>query len=55
MGTMDYWGYLLIGGGIVLLGLLIFLFGNRLRPLGPEERRRSEEAARENWGKEKVR
>ena len=55
MGMIDYWGYLLVGGGIVLLGLLIFFFGDRLRPLAPEERKRSDAAARENWGKEEVR
>ena len=52
--NLDYWGYLMIGGGIILLGLLIFFFGNRLRPLSSHERKRSEEAVRENWGKESV-
>lgn len=51
---MDGFGYLLIGGGVILLGLLIFFFGERLRPLSPAERQRSDEAARRNWGKEEV-
>ena len=41
-------------GGLVLLGAAIFLFGDRLRPPSRAERKRSEEAARENWSKEKV-
>jgi hypothetical protein len=38
---------------IVILGLAIF-YGMRRRPLSGSERQRSEEAARENWGKENI-
>ncbi|HEU4518247.1 MAG TPA: hypothetical protein VFS03_01940 [Microvirga sp.] len=47
-------GFLLIGLGIVVLGLVIFLFGDRLRPLSGAARKRSDEAARQNWGKEEI-
>ena len=53
MDPLAVWGLIFIGG-LVLLGVAIFLFGDRLRPLNRAERQRSEEAARENWGKEKV-
>jgi hypothetical protein len=39
---------------IVLLGAALF-FGMRKRPLSRRERERSEQVARENWGKENVR
>jgi Na+/proline symporter len=47
-------GFLLIAAAIVVLGLVIFFFGDRLRPLKGTERKRSEEAARQNWGKEEI-
>jgi hypothetical protein len=56
-GSMDFAsgsGFVLIGIGIVVLGLVIFLFGDRLRPLSGAARKRSEEAARQNWGKEEI-
>jgi hypothetical protein len=53
MDPLAVWGLIFVGG-LVLLGAAIFLFGDRLRPLSRAERKRSDEAARENWGKEKV-
>lgn len=41
--------------GIVLLGAAIFFFGTRQRPLTGREREKSDQVARENWGKENVR
>jgi hypothetical protein len=55
MDGANYGPYLLWGLAIVVLGLVIFLFGDRLRPLKRGERQRSEEAARRNWGKEETR
>jgi hypothetical protein len=40
--------------GIIVLGAAIF-FGTRRRPLSRAERERSEQVARENWGKENMR
>jgi hypothetical protein len=54
---MDPWavrGLIFAGEGPVLLGAALLVFGPRLRPLSRAERKRSDEAARENWGKEKV-
>ena len=53
MDLLAVWGLIFVGG-LVLLGAAIFLFGDRLRPLSRAERKRSEEAARENWGKENL-
>jgi hypothetical protein len=50
---MAVWGLIFVGG-LVLLGAAIVLFGHRLRPLSREERKRSDEAARQNWGKENM-
>jgi hypothetical protein len=51
---MDGWIWgLVIVGGPVLLGVALF-FANRRR-LSRAERARSEEAARKNWGKERIR
>jgi hypothetical protein len=41
--------------GIVLLGGALFYFGTRSRRLSRAERKRQDEVARENWGKEEVR
>jgi len=54
MDPMAFWGLLFVGA-LVLLGAVMFFFGDRLRPLNRAERKRSEDAARENWGKENVR
>jgi hypothetical protein len=40
--------------GIVLLGIVLFVFATRQRRLSPTERRETDKAARENWGKENV-
>lgn len=39
---------------VVVLGVALFFFGTRIRPLSRAQRERSEQAAREKWGKEKV-
>jgi hypothetical protein len=54
MDPMAVWALIFVGG-LVLLGAAMFFFGDRLRPLNRAERERSEEAARENWGKENMR
>ncbi|HEV2560150.1 MAG TPA: hypothetical protein VGU45_16125 [Microvirga sp.] len=41
--------------GLILLGAVMFFFGTRPRPLSGAERKRSDEVAKENWGKENVR
>lgn len=41
--------------GIVLLGIVLFVFATRQRRLSGAERQASDEAARQNWGKENVR
>jgi hypothetical protein len=40
--------------GLVVLAAAIFYFGTRQRRLTRAEQKRSDQAARENWGKEKV-
>ena len=53
---MDGWLWaLVIVGGPILLGLFLFLYGDLGRKLTRSERKVSEEAAHENWGKEKIR
>jgi hypothetical protein len=44
-----------IGGGLVALGLVVFLFGDRQRRLTKREKEVSQQTARENWGKEEIR
>jgi hypothetical protein len=41
--------------GIVLLGIVLFVFATRQRRLSAAQRQQSDKAARENWGKENVR
>jgi len=53
MDPLAVWGLIFVGA-LVLLGAAVFLFGDRLRPLSRAERKESDAAARENWGKEKV-
>jgi hypothetical protein len=48
------WGLMVVGGPLVL-GLVLFLYGQRRRRRTQSERNVSNEAARENWGKEKIR
>jgi hypothetical protein len=40
--------------GIILLGIVMFVFATRQRRLTASERKASDAAARENWGKENV-
>jgi cytochrome c-type biogenesis protein CcmH/NrfF len=47
------WGLMVVGGPLVL-GVVLFLYGQRRRRT-QAERKVSNEAARENWGKEKIR
>ena len=54
MDPMAVWALIFVGG-LVLLGAVMFFFGDRLRPLNREERKRSDAAARDNWGKENMR
>jgi hypothetical protein len=48
------WGLVIVGGPI-LLGLIVFFFGQRHRRLTQGEKQASQQAARENWGKEQIR
>jgi hypothetical protein len=41
--------------GIVILGVVIFMFATRQRRLTPREQARSDKVAHENWGKEEIR
>jgi len=41
--------------GIVLLGIVLFVFATRQRRLSAAQRAETDKAARENWGKENVR
>ena len=41
--------------GLVVLAAAIFYFGTRQRRLTRAEQKRSDQAARENWGKEEIR
>jgi hypothetical protein len=53
--TMEgYLWALVIVGGPILLGVAIWLFGDQRRRLTRAERERSEQGARENWGKEEI-
>jgi hypothetical protein len=47
------WGLVIIGGPL-LLGLAMFLFGERRRRLTRAKKTVSEQAARDNWGKEEI-
>jgi hypothetical protein len=47
------WGLVIIGGP-VLLGLVLFIFGERRRRLTRAEKTIAEQTTRENWGKEEV-
>ncbi len=57
MGDMSgiiFWGLLFVGC-LAVLGGAMFFFGDRRKPLNRAERERSDQAARENWGKENMR
>ena len=47
------WGLVIVGGPI-LLGLAVFLFGQRRRR-SRSEKLASDQTARDNWGKEQIR
>jgi len=47
------WGVVIVGGPI-LLGLAVFLFGQRRRR-SRSEKLASDQTARDNWGKEQIR
>lgn len=52
----DGWVWaLVIIGGPVLLGLLMYVFSGRRNRLNRVEREVSDQGAHENWGKERVR
>ena len=48
------WALVIIGGPL-LMGLFMYIFGQRRRRLTPNEQRASEQGAHENWGKERIR
>ena len=48
------WALVIIGGP-VLLGLVVFLYSGRRRRRTPGEKAVSDQVARENWGKEEIR
>jgi len=51
----DGWVWaLVIVGGPLLIGIFMYVFGNRRRRLTAHEREVSDQAARENWGKERI-
>jgi hypothetical protein len=52
----DGWVWaLVIVGGPVLLGLLMYVYSGRRSRLNRVEREVSDQRARENWGKERIR
>ncbi|HEY8382230.1 MAG TPA: hypothetical protein VIL09_08780 [Microvirga sp.] len=53
INPMAVWGIILVAT-LVILGLAMYFRGDRMRPLNRAERERSEQGARENWGKEEV-
>jgi uncharacterized protein HemX len=48
------WGLVIVGGPI-LLGLAVFMFGQRRRRLSQSEKQAAQQATKENWGKEQIR
>ena len=52
----DGWVWaLVIVGGPLLMGIFMWVYSSRRRRLTPNEQRISDEAAHENWGKERIR
>jgi hypothetical protein len=47
------WGLVIIGGPL-LIGIFMYVFGNRRNRLTQEERKISDQAAHKNWGKERI-
>jgi hypothetical protein len=53
---LDGWVWaLVIVGGPLLMGILMYVYGSRRRRLSPAEQKVSDEAAHKNWGKERIR
>jgi hypothetical protein len=48
------WALVIIGGPL-LMGIFMYVFGNRRNRLNRVEREVSEQGAHDNWGKERVR
>jgi hypothetical protein len=48
------WALVIIGGPL-LIGIFMFVFGNRRRRLSKTEQKISDEVAHKNWGKERIR
>jgi hypothetical protein len=52
----DGWVWaLVIVGGPLLMGILMYVYGSRRRRLTPTEQKVSDQTAHENWGKERIR
>jgi hypothetical protein len=47
------WGLVIIGGPL-LMGIFLYIFSGRRNRLTPTEKKMSDQAARENWGKERI-
>ena len=53
--AMDGWIWgLMVVGGPVLLGVVLLIFGRRRKRVSQAEKTLSNEATRQNWGKEKI-
>ena len=48
------WGFVIIGGPL-LIGIFMWVFGQRRRRLSQTEQKVADKAAHENWGKEQIR
>jgi hypothetical protein len=48
------WGLVIIGGPL-LLGIFMYIYSGRRKRLTPTEKKMSDQATRENWGKEEIR
>ncbi|MGO4389210.1 hypothetical protein AB4Y85_16900 [Microvirga sp. 2YAF29] len=48
------WALVIIGGPL-LMGIFLYMYTGRRNQLTPTEKRMSDQAARENWGKEEIR
>jgi hypothetical protein len=48
------WALVIIGGPL-LIGIFMYIFGERRRRLSATEQKISDQTAHENWGKERIR
>jgi hypothetical protein len=48
------WALVIIGGPL-LMGIFMYVYGNRRRRLTHTEQQISQQGAHENWGKERIR